>query len=1235
MAFRLSPRRDSRLPRLQLVDSHILRPPSRWNRGRTFVYLQDLDKEVMREQDTYYSQLKVPAQEDDVVCKQLGLVELRPGDAIFARPKGDNSSELNISDVACSEAHRQQVIADIERVRGQLLGPEDEMSGDKPVKKNGQLVGGTAFERADAGLGIHEARAYSIGCSLENPTQLIAPPAAAKMRGVDVDNPTLAGEMRQELMEVLCRMAIDGVDGLPSEFAERMKMQVDLINVPTIGPPDNFYWNNLQLNLANAVAKDNAASLKSQLGFFGSDHLDRHDDPGGLTCAIWFSQLPLGYDPGRFHLLELGVFVKLQNIGSLYFCGLRRHGGTPSRAPKGEQPKAWAIRCLGILYPSNAMLENCMIYAVGSMLRSDANATKLLWTCGPELRQRQGANVPLVHSSHATWTSDGWVVSARKSLIRFVARSLYSFCVNILSQLPESWEVNINADKFMEAISFKSESEQSYETVEEWSMAPQMQDHTIEQKRRQAAEQWLAYRKKVSAFIHYATFHSPPSLSITVKDTSEPYTIGSHIQPFEGKTSKLGKRKRTIQKNTSGLKKAISLRSTSQESSDVLDAMDLNAEDNYSLRVEKEKPHERDIHNSDIEMENEDEFQETSDQVRLLDIEMENEDESQEISSQGKLFCIEIENVNKSQILDLGATRASFNRATLQGQGLKGHKAVVEIAKGWEDMRLASKEIGHIDLYRRHLRARYLLVYALAWNWLDRVSSYYSQSQHYQGHGTSDPLSHLAMDLSIALTGVRTGSYFLIASKYFSGLSSNPTMIPLPQRKQYLTNSEVQMRLQATLSHVLGTWLGFPLMQDGHARASFITKLIDLSGEEILWLDDTWTLFNSLRNFLLPLRSRRQVEISDLQPLFAHLEQLPIWQPDTPEFECASSIRDTIRHWRVFSSHDIESQPFLPVNSSSPSMPIGVLSPPNPPPHRPSLSPATHIRLSVVLEWLRISAGIFIGAPTDKVKYAGSRLEKMDQASPWNSVLQRMASNLDKYLPFREAAPSRRRVLCENGPFSPPLRATCAGLFSAVVFRSITYSADFLFDKTPYFDGLSAWNKSVKASNQPDDYFCNVSAYGARTQRHRRFAKAIWDVAKDSEQMLQEAETKPIKMLQFYDYARSSFPQVGNLTGYLLSADYAYAGLVEMPSTTDMGYIIHRIDAGAMKGLRVLGLLPTNRSKPPVDEVTEAFQRAYEFFDSNLTAEEKVRMGFNRIVTENLLCKVSRLNERLPWYLPT
>ncbi len=92
--------------------------------------------------------------------------------------------------------------------------------------------------------------------------------------------------------------------------------------------------------------------------------------------------------------------------------------------------------------------------------------------------------------------------------------------------------------------------------------------------------------------------------------------------------------------------------------------------------------------------------------------------------------------------------------------------------------------------------------------------------------------------------------------------------------------------------------------------------------------------------------------------------------------------------------------------------------------------------------------------------------------------------------------------------------------------------------------------------------------------------------------------------------------------GWLLASDYAYAGLVGMPDSAEVGEIIFRIDAGGRGGLRLIGF-----SVDTKEECAAAMLALWDLAQRFLTPAEIEEMGLDPIVLEHALCKFKRLSK--------
>ncbi|KAI0037628.1 hypothetical protein FA95DRAFT_1473767, partial [Auriscalpium vulgare] len=202
-------------------------------------------------------------------------------------------------------------------------------------------------------------------------------------------------------------------------------------------------------------------------------------------------------------------------------------------------------------------------------------------------------------------------------------------------------------------------------------------------------------------------------------------------------------------------------------------------------------------------------------------------------------------------------------------------------------------------------------------------------------------------------------------------------------------------------------------------------------------------------------------------------------------------------------------------------------------------------------------------------------------------LVEFVSTNLDRYLPFREKAPSVKRARTSQGPYAPEHLRTREGFFSALVFRTLVYGARYMFDHPFFFNNPTTLVQHNSSMTKPDgkplpkSYFVDNSIYGSRTSRTIADVERLWDAtAQDIPFNFTTAGTENHRhpFTAFYEKAKRKepkrvYPQCGDLIGYLLTADYVYVGVVAMPSVPEMGALIHTIAKGALFGLGVMGLI--------------------------------------------------------------
>jgi hypothetical protein len=251
-------------------------------------------------------------------------------------------------------------------------------------------------------------------------------------------------------------------------------------------------------------------------------------------------------------------------------------------------------------------------------------------------------------------------------------------------------------------------------------------------------------------------------------------------------------------------------------------------------------------------------------------------------------------------------------------------------------------------------------------------------------------------------------------------------------------------------------------------------------------------------------------------------------------------------------------------------------------------------------------------------------MEKAD-FTPRTSTQEKIAKDRDFYLPFRQLAPSKQIVLDDpEGPFSPTRLRTREGFFDALIFRLITQASPILLqEKQVCFGSLARFQSAIEGKDQL--HYCRPKATG----RHNRINNIshvpnYWENSADwSNHWINNTGVTLDSLLLWLvgnKDGKKRFFGMGNLVGWLLASDYAYAGLVNMPDASEVGKTIFKINAGGKDGLALLGF-----DVDTPEACSKAMNKIWNAICSNFSSVEIEEMGLDAITIEHALCKFKRL----------
>jgi hypothetical protein len=399
------------------------------------------------------------------------------------------------------EAYGPELTRRATLARERALGPEADITLKKAEPSPNGYTGGLLFERSDRAINVGGCpRAYTLAVSYEAQRNMHAPAPGNKATDVDQENL----EIRQDLLyvsfcisfydfeehlgyyhwEVSTACALAALKKSPQPLQDHLHKLGEVSNIPYIGHPDNNVFPNSQLNIATPVPYNAGKSilsillfayiyctaendLSSSLGTFGGRHIDGLDSAASLTAMTNLSWFPAEIHPGFFYLYELGVCWELVPNSTILFSGLRWHGGCSPTYPVGYQVPADAYRLCLVAYPSSSLVDGGSQIAFAAMPAERGE----LFTLAKEAIARPHHPQWEPRCQHANYIQDGGSLMTPYRHLEFVVRFLLHLVLFFVAQLPESYHVRVDRDRFLSAFSLEVEDSER-KSVAAWPTGP-------------------------------------------------------------------------------------------------------------------------------------------------------------------------------------------------------------------------------------------------------------------------------------------------------------------------------------------------------------------------------------------------------------------------------------------------------------------------------------------------------------------------------------------------------------------------------------------------------------------------------------------------------------------------------------------------------------------------------------------------------------------------------------------
>ncbi len=568
-------------------------------------------------------------------------------------------------------------------------------------------------------------------------------------------------------------------------------------------------------------------------------------------------------------------------------------------------------------------------------------------------------------------------------------------------------------------------------------------------------------------------------------------------------------------------------------------------------------------------------------------------------------------------------------------------------AKMWPEHYRRSLEVDlnafNISVERRQI----MLASVIAWQWLnnDCVDVIETTLSHIDNPSRTPCASTWLSDLTrhVHHSVVNRVTVRFEAADYLPGISTQGKVAIVSPRS---TNaSSIRTVVCDQVLRTVRQWLNFPSNTE-YIAAYFILHVLRVChhNPDILLLHGLWKPYRSVKASVLLCPSWKKhtsLRISMLDDFVSALHALPIADPTSVEAGLLTQITAVV--------HRCD-----PRISSATAQIVELILCPNPIPRQVVEGSALCTTLSTP------SASPCIGlderglhALRNFILELVPLVEAQSPGPHWTPLQNLVMSDKDRFLPFREHGPSRRRVTSTEGPFHPQNIRRRGAFASTLVFRGLLFASSAIrFQTLGFFEDVNEWQLFLDLEGyDPGDKessakFFVERAYGTpqhgRTVHSRTYANVYFEKEPEWEELLGSYPDEQLPFMVFLDWTQQKtgwfddegeyhrggrFPLIGPLAGYLLAADMSYTGLVMAPNVQEVGVVIKKNGFGSLAGLTSLNLISGKTASAAA--VVVATERVYNVLQDAMSAQVQDAVGFDAIMVEHALCKYGRCMKAL------
>ncbi|KDR66000.1 hypothetical protein GALMADRAFT_148171, partial [Galerina marginata CBS 339.88] len=936
------------------------------------------------------------------------------------------------------------------------------------------------------------------------------------------------------------------------------------------------------------------------LGSFGSPHKDKHDAKGLPTAMNNLSRDHPDIPPQYFFLFDLGVCWKLDPGCTICFYGLHYHCGMKIEyKPVREKPDIMYKRVTIIAYPQGLIVNGQDTIAWAALTNN------VLLPVGHELRDPATAHMlsERPHTTQATYVTDAGNIAEPISQLRHFGWCALQLLSHVIRQANPALLPRIDADKFLESISFNIDGIRT--RCPPWEFAPAWRGEDVRLGK--------DYRELLKRDFDVEKTEDLEPVDLARLCNSDNHRT-DHPYDNSGITEALHEWNDHSQKSGESIpicvvakegEEALGTRSA-QAIAGARQAAANAAKSGKDLKLPKKKSGKRkgdkagldappnpkrartdligngwgwddDRYDNDLDFDSNDKIISPN-----SDVESEDEPEGPPVVAQTASRTGDKEKKIFLDGLTLPALEV-LKKTAIGASVSKHHKnAIALVSKSALDITsnpftkktrktaiAMGTAIGSIRVNQWVNTANLLLSNMLLWEWLDT-----KLTEAYHDHSKDAKLSKLL----VRLTGIFTKQpkkVVLDARTFFPGFEKGECLKTYEFTRRFADPDVSPTSIIEKATYLMAEWFKFPKVDKYRGQAWFVRAMINKIDPRVLLLKPVAGAMTQIPVSVLgqthnyKVTQRRLAEwVTDV------LEEHPIANSESSLSRLASEIYKLIE--------DI--QPINPklIERALTEQPVQREPEPEPEPE-----PADGELPAIDEDKFDFFATLFIETlaplvdstqplPPIHTITRNSTLQQKRDTAIRRFILD--TGENDKKNPFRQLGPSLSRILQPGGPAALENLRTPAGLFSRLIHRGVTHNTPYLRDGNQVlFKDLAEWNEVYKSLlPQAEEYFCNMSAYG-QCAKARSVEKipTYWEIANDPEFnfFLEESE-EPHNIVTVFRYFlndKHHIPAFGSLTLYQLLADYSQDGVLSKPTAEEMATILKLIGKGGLNGLKALG----------------------------------------------------------------